>query len=102
MARQKTRSGKPWRPSGFRPPAAGGPPRRTGRRDEDKVILFGIHAVEAALANPEREIGSLLATENAAHRLAPVIAKRKVTVTPALPRDLDRLLGPDAVHQGVA
>ena len=77
-------------------------PRRSGGRDEDKVILYGIHAVEAALANPKREVISLLATENAAHRLAPIIAKRNVTATPALPRDLDRLLGPEAVHQGVA
>jgi 23S rRNA (guanosine2251-2'-O)-methyltransferase len=77
-------------------------PRTGGARVEDKVILYGVHAVEAALANPKRETVRLLATENAAHRLAPVIAKRKVTVTPALPRDLDRLLGPDAVHQGVA
>jgi 23S rRNA (guanosine2251-2'-O)-methyltransferase len=76
--------------------------RRGGGRDEDKVILYGVHAVEAALANPRREVARLLATENAAHRLAPIIAKRQVTVTGALPRDLDRLLGPDAVHQGVA
>ena len=76
--------------------------RRGGGRDEDKIVVFGIHAVEAALANPNRTTVGLLATENAAQRLAPMIAKRNVTVTPALPRDLDRLLGPDAVHQGVA
>jgi 23S rRNA (guanosine2251-2'-O)-methyltransferase len=76
--------------------------RRGGGREEDKLVVFGIHAVEAALANPNRTTVGLLATENAVQRLAPMIAKRNLTVTPALPRDLDRLLGPDAVHQGVA
>jgi 23S rRNA (guanosine2251-2'-O)-methyltransferase len=65
------------------------------------VILFGIHAVEAALANPNRPVICLLATENAAQRLADALAQRKVTPTPASPKDLDRLLGPDTVHQGV-
>ncbi|MGV1014838.1 MAG: 23S rRNA (guanosine(2251)-2'-O)-methyltransferase RlmB [Methyloceanibacter sp.] len=65
-------------------------------------MLYGIHAVEAALANPGRPILRLLATENAVQRLAPVLAKRKVTPTPASPKDLDRLLGADTVHQGVA
>jgi 23S rRNA (guanosine2251-2'-O)-methyltransferase len=99
MGRQKSPSGRTWDPA---PPRRQPKPRRGGGRDDDKIVLFGIHAVEAALANPEREIVRLLATENAAHRLATIIAKRNVTVTPALPRDLDRLLGPDAVHQGVA
>jgi 23S rRNA (guanosine2251-2'-O)-methyltransferase len=66
------------------------------------VLLFGLHAVEAALVNPRREVVRLIATENAAHRLAPLIAKRGVRVEPASPRDLDRLLGADSVHQGAA
>jgi len=65
------------------------------------VTLFGLHAVEAALANPKRIVARVLATENAAHRLGPLLAKRGLTPEPASPRDLDRLLGPDAVHQGV-
>jgi 23S rRNA (guanosine2251-2'-O)-methyltransferase len=87
-------------------PFAGGGARRAQQRGRaqgpSSASLYGLHAVEAALANPNRELGRLLATENAAHRLAPLIAKRNVTVTPASPRDLDKLLGPDAVHQGVA
>ncbi len=77
-------------------------PRGPRRGDGDRIMLFGMHAVEAALSNPKREVVRLMATENAAHRLAPLIAKRGVTVEPASPRDLDRLLGPDCVHQGVA
>jgi 23S rRNA (guanosine2251-2'-O)-methyltransferase len=98
MRRQRPRPDKPashpWR----------GKQRHAPRRadDADRVVLFGLHAVEAALANPQRHIGRLLATENAAHRLGPLLAKRRVNPKPASPRDLDRLLGPDAVHQGVA
>lgn len=65
-------------------------------------MLFGLHAVEAALANPKRSVTRVLATENAAHRLGSLLAKRGLTPEAATPRDLDRLLGPDAVHQGVA
>jgi 23S rRNA (guanosine2251-2'-O)-methyltransferase len=42
-----------------------------------------------------------VATENAAQRLAPLLAKRGLEPEPAIPRDLDRLLGADTVHQGV-
>jgi 23S rRNA (guanosine2251-2'-O)-methyltransferase len=65
-------------------------------------MLFGLHAVEAALANPNRTVTRVVASENAAHRLGPLLAKRGLTPEAATPRDLDRLLGPDAVHQGVA
>jgi 23S rRNA (guanosine2251-2'-O)-methyltransferase len=65
-------------------------------------MLFGLHAVEAALANPRRQVVKVLATDNAAHRLAPLLAKRGLTPDAATPRELDRLLGPDAVHQGIA
>lgn len=72
-----------------------------GQAGSDRVLLYGLHAVEAALANPDRPILRLLATENAAQRLAPALANRKVTPTPASPKELDRLLGSDTVHQGV-
>ena len=64
-------------------------------------MLYGIHAVEAALGNPRRNIGRLLATENAARRLEPALKARGVKAEDALPKQLDRLLGSDAVHQGV-
>ena len=76
---------------------------RPGRRPDspDRVTLFGLHAVEAALANPRRPLVKLLATENAAQRLGPLLAKRGLKPEPTTPKDLDRLLGADAVHQGV-
>jgi 23S rRNA (guanosine2251-2'-O)-methyltransferase len=65
------------------------------------VRLFGLHAAEAALANPRRNVLRVVATENATQRLGPLLAKRGLTPEPASPKDLDRLLGSDAVHQGV-
>jgi len=90
----KRKSARPGRPRSGKPA-----PRQT---DDDGVVrLFGIHAVEAALRNEHRRLLRLLATENAARRLADAIAARKIEPEPASPRDLDNLLGPDTVHQGV-
>jgi 23S rRNA (guanosine2251-2'-O)-methyltransferase len=61
-----------------------------------------MHAVEAALANPARRVLRIWATENAANRLAQGIAAHKLQPELAMPRDLDRRLGADTVHQGVA
>jgi 23S rRNA (guanosine2251-2'-O)-methyltransferase len=63
--------------------------------------LYGAHPVAEALKNPKRKFIKLLATKNAADRLATEIAEAGITPEPALPRELDRLLGPDAVHQGL-
>jgi 23S rRNA (guanosine2251-2'-O)-methyltransferase len=82
-----------------KPHQASGRPGRNPR-DEGPVRLYGIHAVAAALANPAREIGRLLLTDNAEHRLGPAIAARKARAQKVSPRDLDRLLGTDTVHQG--
>jgi 23S rRNA (guanosine2251-2'-O)-methyltransferase len=86
------------RPAGkpHRRPAAPGP----AHADDGIVRLYGIHPIEAALNNPNRRIGRLLATDNAARRLAAPIAARAVVAEPTTPRDLDRLLGADTVHQG--
>lgn len=70
------------------------------RAEDDEVILFGIHAIEAALRNPHRRIDRILLTENAQHRLAEPLAARGLTADRVTPRDLDRRLGPDTVHQG--
>lgn len=78
-----------------RPPQA-----RRDDKDDGPVRLYGIHAVAAALANPARVIGKLLATDNAEHRLAEAIAKRGARTQKVTPRDLDRMLGADTVHQG--
>jgi len=82
------------------------PPRagylREGRESEDGPIrLYGIHAVEAALRNPDRRISRVVMTENAEARLLEPMKARGLTAEQVAPRDLDRLLGADTVHQGV-
>jgi 23S rRNA (guanosine2251-2'-O)-methyltransferase len=63
--------------------------------------LFGLHTAEAALANPRRTIVRIFATENAAQRLRPLLAQRGLAPERASPKELDRMLGTDAVHQGI-
>ncbi len=64
------------------------------------VRIWGIHAVEAALNNEHRVVRRLALTENAERRLAEAIAANGASVERASPRDLDRDLGADTVHQG--
>ena len=75
----------------------GRPPR--AQETDGPLRLYGLHAVEAALQNPRRTVTRLLMTENAENRLRPALAGRSPERVG--PRDLDRLLGPDTVHQGV-
>jgi len=90
------------------PPARKGPPRPPGGRPprhqsgvaRDGVILYGWHTVSAALANPARKIRKLMLTENAARRLAEAGIVSSVAPEMVRPAEIDRLLGPDAVHQG--
>ncbi|HWV52807.1 23S rRNA (guanosine(2251)-2'-O)-methyltransferase RlmB [Pseudorhodoplanes sp.] len=82
-----------------RPPTG----RRSGRApvEADTAILYGLHTVEAALANPRRRIRALYATENAAKRLAADGIALKVTPQIVRPDEIARRLGPDAVHNGL-
>jgi len=68
----------------------------------DQVLLYGIHTVRAALDNKERQIIKLSLTQNALVRLeiGPVEALG-FPVEIVSPQDLDKILGPDAIHQGV-
>ena len=95
MRRQRSRPNK----SARRANRPGNP--RPRQDSPERLRLFGLHAAEAALANPRRKVVRLLATENAAQKLASLLAKRGLTPEPASPKDLDRLLGADTVHQGV-
>ena len=73
----------------------------SGRLENDEeTLVYGIHAAEAALRNPRRVIRRLLLTENAEHRLTAALENRRGSIERVLPRDLDRRLGPDTVHQG--
>ena len=69
--------------------------------NEPNDIIYGVHPVAEALKNPKRKIYSLKASKNAADRLAAEIAARELTPEIVHPRELDRALGADAVHQGL-
>lgn len=58
--------------------------------------IYGFHPVEEALKNPRRRFIRLLATRNAAERITSPINPEVV-----IPKELDRLVGPEAVHQGL-
>ncbi|AYG58845.1 23S rRNA (guanosine(2251)-2'-O)-methyltransferase RlmB [Rhizobium jaguaris] len=68
----------------------------------DQVYLYGLHTVRAALANPERKNIKLSATQNALVRLeiGPV-EELGIPVEIVSPQDIDKVLGPEAIHQGV-
>ncbi len=67
----------------------------------DQVLLYGIHTVRAALDNPERRITKLSVTQNALVRLETgPVESLGFPVEIVTPQDLDKLLGPDAIHQG--
>jgi 23S rRNA (guanosine2251-2'-O)-methyltransferase len=98
---------RPFRSGAGRPfdkRGAGGPRpawRERERPSDGPAILYGWHTVTLALANPERKIRKLLLTENAARRLAEENIQTSVAPDIVRPGEIDRLLGPDAVHQGL-
>jgi len=94
----------------FRDRKAGGPPAFRPRPPtppgeaaaEGLVRLYGLHTVRSAIDNPRRRIKSMLVTRNGAERLE--IGDLAALPFPAEivePRDIDRITGSDAVHQGV-
>lgn len=122
---QRGWSKKPHRGGGFRGPPResrpGGGPRPSGQGGgswggprggaragspalsdrEGPLRLFGLHAVEAALRNPQRKVIKISLTENAQRRLEEALqAPISHPVEMVTPRDLDRILGSDTVHQG--
>jgi 23S rRNA (guanosine2251-2'-O)-methyltransferase len=110
------RKGKPFRRDEAGKPFAGkrfagkrfgpGKPRaapwRGPLRDRDgPVVLYGWHSVKAALENPQRNFHRLLATENAARRLAEENVAHGVKLDMVRPDAIEALVGPEAVHQGL-
>src|SRR5215472_13663204 len=75
--------------------------RATSNSIGDHVVLYGWHTVTAALANPQRRIRRLLATENALRRLADEGVNISLTPEVMRPDALAARLTPDAVHQGL-
>ena len=73
--------------------------KNIGEGGKQSLIIYGRHAVMAALANPKRKIEKILCTkENAAEitkvsRFVPKVVDRK---------EIDKVVGQEAVHQGFA
>ena len=65
------------------------------------VVLYGVHPVVEALRNPARIPLRLLATENAARRLLDDVPDHKIRPVIVKPSEIDMLLTPDSVHQGL-
>jgi len=83
----KKRRNRPFQVKGQRAGSAG---------DTGPVWLWGAHAVQAALANPARKVLRLVATSNA-------VARNDLTdAEPMKASEIDALLPPGVVHQGVA
>jgi len=101
----------PRKPAAHRRNTAARPPRRSGAPEAASPArpvarprgywLYGRHAVTAALANPARRKYRLVATGNAARDLGPLPPSLAVDLVRS-PRDIDALLPPGSVHQGLA
>ncbi|GJM01539.1 MAG: 23S rRNA (guanosine(2251)-2'-O)-methyltransferase RlmB [Rhodomicrobium sp.] len=74
-------------------------PSKPGAND-DQVLIWGIHAVTAALSNPERVVDELLLTDNAAARIEESLGTALPAYASVSPKDLTQRLGVDPVHQG--
>lgn len=87
------------------------PPQRRPKTNKDwtppqlqaeQVFLYGLHTVRAALGNPERKLIKLSVTQNAFARLdIGDAAALPFPVEFVSPQEIDKVLGPEAIHQGV-
>ncbi len=65
------------------------------------IRLYGLHTVRAALDNPKRKIRRMLVTRNALERLG-IADNGALPFTAEIvePREIDKITGSEAVHQG--
>jgi 23S rRNA (guanosine2251-2'-O)-methyltransferase len=83
------------------PAPASHSPGRPPASSAGALWLYGLHAVQAALANPRRKLGRAVLTPRAIESLGSKLLAR-VRVETTEPGALDKLLPPGAVHQGAA
>lgn len=62
------------------------------------LILYGKHAVLSALANPKRQVSKLLCTKE---NIDEFVKQKRLTPQVVDRKEIDKLVGRDAVHQGV-
>jgi 23S rRNA (guanosine2251-2'-O)-methyltransferase len=88
-----------------KPPARGerpaAPPPRLVKPGRSENLIYGLHAVQAALANPRRKVGRAMLTPRAAETIGEKLLAR-VQVDTMDPDSIGKLLPAGAVHQGAA
>lgn len=75
-------------------------PRKT-LADSLQLLIYGSHAVRAAVENPKRRIKRVLLTQNAANELQDSLARRNLQAEVKTSQELAAMLPADAVHQGM-
>ena len=73
---------------------------KAGNRGAAETVIYGWHSAVEAIRNPKRRVRRIVATPNALARLAELSISE--LPKPADARDIERLTGRDAVHQGIA
>ncbi len=73
---------------------------RHDRTRPDHALLFGLHAVAAALKNPDRTLIRLTASRNALTRLRTMVDPLPIDPLVTEPKAIDRLVS-GSVHQGI-
>ena len=74
---------------------------RVDRESKSELLFYGLHTVRSAILNPDRKCYTLYATQNALGRLELDDSQLEtVAFEEKSPRELDRMVGSDAVHQG--
>jgi 23S rRNA (guanosine2251-2'-O)-methyltransferase len=96
---KKKRSGGFHRPGGTQPD--GGRKPHIAGPSGGAFWLYGIHAAKAALVNPKRHIRRAVGTARAVSELGEAL-RRDLSLEPADPEAIAKLLPPGAVHQGIA
>ena len=66
--------------------------------NKNQVVIYGRHAVKAALENPNRKIVKVMCLRENTGELKGKIAENKIFITDK--KELEKLLPQDAVHQG--
>lgn len=82
-------------------PKAARPRARAKKTSPGTQVIYGVHAVTAAVQNPARKVIKLSASENAAHRFGDILRPFSETLKIVKAAELDRMVGADAVHQGL-
>lgn len=67
----------------------------------DSLYIYGYHTVRAAINNKKRVIYELLLTQNGYKKIEDLIHEKNLTYKIVTVSQLNKLLGQDAIHQGI-